>query len=293
MIISHVSCYAEAALVVLGFDKRKIGNKEIGRERVYAKSIIDVDELLSKGYSKEIIIAMLGQDLLERCFSNYFNLREDIRDYQKDGCVGKYLQRALTPMLFKEITEARLFFMSYLFSDKYSLTFADMVRAFFRYIDYDLISYKKLTTCSRWEGRAINRFIRKGGDPFKELQNEAECLWHDMIFSFKYSFRHNIPTSVFAFDDAKIEKGTENMFHPIQDIIKDKVYLYTELPKRRFLERSGITKEDTTGTSYEYLFSEATDELLTYYTSADFDWKWQTAFGEKARNLLFLFGDQL
>lgn len=275
MLLRHVWCYVEAAGIVLGVDKRKIGNKELWKEKIYSKDLVDVDDLLSKGYTEEIIAAVLGQDLAERCFSSYFSLSEDIREHKVEGDIRKYLDRTIDFLIFKEIIGARIFFLSYSYSEKYSLSFTDMLKAFLDYVDNDLNKYKKLTSCSIEERNAIDRFIENGGNPLLALEHEAEHLWNDMLPSFKYSLAHDIPTYVFAFEKKTIEEGIAGMFLPSQEIIRDKTYLYKELPKRCFLERLDITKGDTIDTPYEYLFNETMDELLTYDIPTDFDWKWQ------------------
>ena len=115
----------------------------------------------------------------------------------------------------------------------------DILRAFFNYIDHDIDKFEKLTACSRSEKRAIDRFIKRGGDPFAELEKEGEHLWNDLIPSFKYFSRRHALASAPDFDDES--------------------FLYKELPKRRLLERMGVTKEDAKGTPYEYLFDDVID----------------------------------
>ena len=239
MILRNVLCYAEAILVVFGLDKRKIANREFRRAKIHQKGIIDVDDLLCLGYTEELIAAMLGQNLMENCFAGYFELLENIRSYKADDSINSYLGRAHKFILFKEIIGAGTFFLSYLYTEKYNLSFADMLRAFFNYIDHDINKFEKLTACSRGERRAIDRFIKRGGDPFAELEKEAEHLWNDLIPSFKYFSRRHASASAPDFDDES--------------------FLYKELPKRRLLERMGVTKEDAKGTPYEYLFDDVID----------------------------------
>ncbi len=106
--------------------------------------------------------------------------------------------------------------------------------------DFLCLGYtEELIACSRGERRAIDRFIKRGGDPFAELEKEGEHLWNDLIPSFKYFSRRHASASAPDFDDES--------------------FLYKELPKRRLLERMGVTKEDAKGTPYEYLFDDVID----------------------------------
>lgn len=179
----------------------------------------------------------------------------------------------MTFMLFSEIQHARLFWLSYRAHDKYAMTFRDITEAFFDYIGRDKEKLKKYASYSRYEGRALEKAFKDGKDIFDILAGEAECLWNDMLPSFAYGEKHDIPTRVFFYEKETTQEGTSHLFTPVQELISGNTRLYKELPKRSFLERLGIAKEDTIGTPYEYLFDNEIEQLLSN-DHMDFDWKW-------------------
>ncbi len=262
-----------ATCEVLGIDKRKVGNCEFSRDAIYAKDVIDVDELYNKGYDLELIKALLGQEFVEKSLLSYFKVINSVAEKKKKGSINLYLSLIPGIYIFRELYYIRFFWCSYRTDVKAELSFPDMAAAYFEYIGWDLKKLIRNAGCDSSDRKAIKRYLKNAGSPFDAILKESKALWEDLAPFICYCERHYIPFDAIFFGNEGIDKGTAHLLPPIQDEIRKRVEWYDINIKRNYLERIGIEARDVSETEYEKYFIDLEYDWIPDERN-DYRWVW-------------------
>ena len=232
------------------------------------KGYIDVDELLAKGYEEKEIMALLGQRLINMALLDLFSKKIEFTDESDRHRILKY---GYDIVMFHELNQAHLFWHSFQYSKKMECSFGKYVRAFMDYIDCD---FKKLCKYTKIKSKDMKRYIKKvGGDVFGVLVNEADCLWQDTRMLEVFSKKHELPAAA-LFETVDFSEGCPRLSESLQKEATERHQTYMMIPKRNYLVRLGVTREDALETPFEYLFDKEF-KYSDYHEGDDLYWLWE------------------
>ncbi len=266
-IIGGIIAPFEVLIELTGADKTQIANREFKKERLSLNGYIDVDELLRKGYEESKVKALLGQELINRALSDYFAKR---REFADDKNRQSKLEYSHDIILFRELNETRLFWHSFYYTEKMEHPFGEYVKAFFDYIDYD---FKKLCKLTKMKTKDMEWYIKSGRDVFEALVDEADSLWKDTRLLEMFSKKHELPSAA-LFEASDFQEGCPRLSESLQKEATKRQQSYMMIPKRNYLARLGVTREDAMETPFEYLF-EKDFEYTDYHEDDDLYWSWE------------------